>query len=336
MIKEDFFESLLVKQDRPLFLAPMEDVSDAPFRQICRNMGANMVFTEFISSEALIRDSDIALHKMSFKEAERPLGIQIFGGREEAMYGAAKVAEASNPDVVDINFGCPVYKVVNKGAGAACLKNIDMMERMAGTVVDAVDNRPVTVKTRLGWDEYSIRIQEVALMLQSVGVKALTVHARTRAQKYKGEADWNWLKKLKNTPGLHIPIIGNGDVTSPELAAKLFNETGVDAVMIGRGAIGNPWIFKQTRSYLDQGSYSADIPLQERLEVCAKQLQLSVEHQGERYGVIIMKKHYGQYLKGIHNGKKLRMELMQHNTMEPILERLLNYTEEEHFFVSTV
>ena len=336
MIKEDFFESLLVKQDRPLFLAPMEDVSDAPFRQICRNMGANMVFTEFISSEALIRDSDIALHKMSFKEAERPLGIQIFGGREEAMYGATKVAEASNPDVVDINFGCPVYKVVNKGAGAACLKDIDMMERMAGTVVDAVDNRPVTVKTRLGWDEYSIRIQEVALMLQSVGVKALTVHARTRAQKYKGEADWNWLKKLKNTPGLHIPIIGNGDVTSPELAAKLFNETGVDAVMIGRGAIGNPWIFKQTRSYLDQGSYSADIPLQERLEVCAKQLQLSVEHQGERYGVIIMKKHYGQYLKGIHNGKKLRMELMQHNTMEPILERLLNYTEEEHFFVSTV
>ena len=334
MIKEDFFESLLVKQDRPLFLAPMEDVSDAPFRQICRNMGANMVFTEFISSEALIRDSDIALHKMSFKEAERPLGIQIFGGREEAMYGAAKVAEASNPDVVDINFGCPVYKVVNKGAGAACLKDIDMMERMAGTVVDAVDNRPVTVKTRLGWDEHSIRIQEVALMLQSVGVKALTVHARTRAQKYKGEADWNWLKKLKNTPGLHIPIIGNGDVTSPELAAKLFNETGVDAVMIGRGAIGNPWIFKQTRSYLDQGSYSAEISLRERLEVCAKQLQLSVEHQGERYGVIIMKKHYGQYLKGIHNGKKLRMELMQHNTMEPILERLLNYTEEEYFFVS--
>ena len=336
MIKEDFFESLLGKQDRPLFLAPMEDVSDAPFRQICRNMGANMVFTEFISSEALIRDSDIALHKMSFKEAERPLGIQIFGGREEAMYGAAKVAEASNPDVVDINFGCPVYKVVNKGAGAACLKDIDMMERMAGTVVDAVDNRPVTVKTRLGWDEHSIRIQEVALMLQSVGVKALTVHARTRAQKYKGDADWNWLKKLKNTPGLHIPIIGNGDVTSPELAAKLFNETGVDAVMIGRGAIGNPWIFKQTRSYLDQGSYSADIPLPERLEVCAKQLQLSVEHQGERYGVIIMKKHYGQYLKGIHNGKKLRMELMQHNTLEPILERLLNYTEEEHFFVSAV
>ena len=332
----DLFDRLFAKRERPLFLAPMEDVSDAPFRQICRKLGADMVFTEFISSEALIRDSDIALHKMSFKEAECPLGIQIFGGREEAMYGAAKVAEASNPDVVDINFGCPVYKVVNKGAGAACLKDINMMERMAGTVVDAVEDKPVTVKTRLGWDEHTIQIQEVALMLQSVGVKALTVHARTRAQKYKGDADWTWLKKLKNTPGLHIPIIGNGDVTTPELAAKLFNETGVDAVMIGRGAIGNPWIFRQTREYLDQGSYNAEISIQERLEVCAKQLRLSVNHQGERYGVIIMKKHYGKYLKGIRNGKKLRMELMQYNTMKPILERLLNYSEKEHFLVNVV
>tara|TARA_B100000575_G_C23141180_1_gene664145 strand:+ start:2351 stop:3361 length:1011 start_codon:yes stop_codon:yes gene_type:complete len=336
MSKVDFFDGLLAKREQPLFLAPMEDVSDAPFRQICRKMGADMVYTEFISSEALIRDSNIALHKMSFQEAERPLGIQIFGGREEAMYGAAKVAEASNPDVVDINFGCPVYKVVNKGAGAACLKDIDMMERMAGTVVDAVENKPVTVKTRLGWNKYTIRIQEVALMLQSVGVKALTVHARTRAQKYKGDANWTWLKKLKNTPGLHIPIIGNGDVSTPELAAKLFNETGVDAVMIGRGAIGNPWIFRQTREYLDLGSYNAEISIKERLETCAKQLRLSVDHQGERYGVIIMKKHYGQYLKGIRNGKKLRMELMQHNTMEPILERLLNYSEKEYFLVNVV
>ncbi|MBK98689.1 MAG: tRNA dihydrouridine synthase DusB [Balneola sp.] len=336
MSKVDFFDELFAKRERPLFLAPMEDVSDAPFRQICRKMGADMVFTEFISSEALIRDSDIALHKMSFQEVERPLGIQIFGGREEAMYGAAKVAEASNPDVVDINFGCPVYKVVNKGAGAACLKDIDMMERMAGTVVDAVEDKPVTVKTRLGWDEHTIRIQEVALMLQSVGVKALTIHARTRVQKYKGDADWTWLKKLKNTQGLHIPIIGNGDITSPELSAKLFNETGVDAVMIGRGAIGNPWIFRQTREYLDQGGYNAEISIQERLEACAEQLKLSVDHQGERYGVIIMKKHYGQYLKGIRNGKKLRMELMQYNTMEPILDRLLNYSEKEYFLVNVV
>lgn len=319
--------------EKPLFLAPMEDVSDSPFRQICREKGADIVYTEFISSEALIRDSDVALHKMSYTERERPLGIQIFGGREEAMEGAAKVAEANNPDLVDINFGCPVYKVVNKGAGAACLKDLDMMERMAGTVVDAVSTKPVTVKTRLGWDESTIKIQEVALMLQKLGVKALTVHARTRAQKYKGDAQWDWLKKLKNTPGLEIPIIGNGDVTTPELAKQMFDETGVDGVMIGRGAIGNPWIFEQTRHYLETGELLPEPTLKERLVLTANQLRKSVEHQGERYGVIIMKKHYGQYLKGIRNGKKLRLELMKYDTMDPILEILLNYNEEEFFAV---
>jgi len=293
--------------------------------------GADIVFTEFISSEALIRDSEIALHKMSYNESERPFGIQIFGGREEAMHGAAKVALNNNPDVVDINFGCPVYKVVNKGAGAACLKDLDMMERMAGTVVDAVTDRPVTVKTRLGWDDDTIRIQEVALMLQKIGVKALTVHARTRCQKYKGDARWEWLKKLKDTPGLEIPIIGNGDVTSPELAKKMFDETGVDGVMIGRGAIGNPWIFEQSRHYLETGELLPEPSLEEKLNVCAEQLRLSVAHQGEKYGVVIMKKHYGQYLKGIYNGKKLRMELMKHDTMDPILEILLNFKEEDAF-----
>lgn len=320
--------------ETPLFLAPMEDVTDSPFRQLCREKGADIVFTEFISSEALIRDSDIAMHKMDFSEMERPFGVQIFGGREEAMYGAAKVAENNNPDVVDINFGCPVYKVVKKGAGAGCLKDLDMMERMAGTVVDAVESKPVTVKTRLGWDDNTIRIQEVALMLQKLGVKALTVHARTRCQKYKGDARWEWLKKLKNTPGLEIPIIGNGDVTSPELAKKMFDETGVDGVMIGRGAIGNPWIFEQTRHYLETGEMLPDPTLKERLELCAKQLRLSVKHQGEKYGVIIMKKHYGQYLKGIHNGKKLRMQIMEHDTMDPILELLLNYDENEYYAVA--
>ncbi|MEP1151908.1 MAG: tRNA dihydrouridine synthase DusB [Balneola sp.] len=315
--------------EKPLFLAPMEDVTDSPFRQICREKGADIVFTEFISSEALIRDSDIALHKMSYNEIERPFGIQIFGGREEAMHGAAQVALNNNPDVVDINFGCPVYKVVKKGAGAACLKDIDMMERMAGTVVDAVPNKPVTVKTRLGWDDDTIKIQEVALMLQRIGVKALTVHARTRCQKYKGDADWSWLKKLKNTPGLEIPIIGNGDVTSPELAKKMFDDTGVDGVMIGRGAIGNPWIFEQSRHYLETGELLPEPSLDEKLEICAKQLRLSVEHQGEKYGVIVMKKHYGQYLKGMRNAKKLRMMLMEHSTMDPILEILMNYKEED-------
>lgn len=315
--------------NKPLLLAPMEDVTDSPFRQICRIKGADVVFTEFISSEAIIRDSDIALHKMHFHELERPFGIQIFGGREEAMEGATKVAVANNPDLVDINFGCPVYKIVKKGAGSACLKDLGLMERMTGTVVDAAGELPVTVKTRLGWDDDTIRIQEVALMLQSIGVKALTVHARTRAQKYTGDARWEWLKKLKNTPGLQIPIIGNGDVTTPQLAKKMFDETGVDGVMIGRGAIGNPWIFEQTRHYIEHGELLPDPNIKQRLELCSDQLRLSVEHHGAKYGVIIMKKHYGQYLKGIRNGKKLRTAIMEEKEMDPILELLLNFKEEE-------
>ena len=319
---------------RPLFLAPMEDVTDSPFRQICKMKGASIVYTEFISSEAIIRDADIALHKMQFEEIERPFGIQIFGGREEAMEGATRVAASNNPDLIDINFGCPVYKIVKKGAGSACLKDISMMERMTGTVVDAAGGLPVTVKTRLGWDDSTIRISEVALMLQNIGVKALTVHARTRAQKYKGEARWEWLKKLKNTPGLEIPIIGNGDVTSPELAKKMFDETGVDGVMIGRGAIGNPWIFEQTRHYFETGELLPDATVTERLELCAEQLRLSVAHHGERYGVIIMKKHYGQYLKGIRNGKKLRASIMDEKELDPVLELLLNFKEDEVFAVA--
>ncbi|TVR15877.1 MAG: tRNA dihydrouridine synthase DusB [Balneolaceae bacterium] len=315
--------------NRPLFLAPMEDVTDSPFRQICKKKGASIVYTEFISSEAIIRDADIAMHKMQFEEIERPFGIQIFGGREEAMEGATKVAITNNPDLVDINFGCPVYKIVKKGAGSACLKDLGMMERMAGTVVDAAGDLPVTVKTRLGWDDSTIRISEVALMLQSIGVKALTVHARTRAQKYKGDARWEWLKILKDTPGLYIPIIGNGDVTTPQLAKKMFDETGVDGVMIGRGAIGNPWIFEQTRHYLETGERLPDASIEDRLAICAEQLRLSVAHHGERYGVIIMKKHYGQYLKGIRNGKKLRASIMDEKEMDPILEKLLNFSDEE-------
>lgn len=320
--------------NRPLFLAPMEDVTDSPFRQICKMKGANIVYTEFISSEAIIRDADIAMHKMQFEGIERPFGIQIFGGREEAMEGATKVAVTNNPDLVDINFGCPVYKIVKKGAGSACLKDISMMERMAGSVVDAAGDLPVTVKTRLGWDDNTIRISEVALMLQSLGVKALTVHARTRAQKYKGDARWEWLKKLKDTPGLEIPIIGNGDVTTPQLAKKMFDETGVDGVMIGRGAIGNPWIFEQTHHYIETGELMPDASISERLELCAEQLRLSVAHHGERYGVIIMKKHYGQYLKGIRNGKKLRASIMDEKEMAPVLEKLLNFKEEELFAVA--
>ncbi|HEX6982858.1 MAG TPA: tRNA dihydrouridine synthase DusB [Balneolaceae bacterium] len=320
---------------KPLLLAPMEDVTDSPFRTICRRRGASVVYTEFISSEAIIRDSDVAMHKMDFCEEERPFGVQIFGGREEAMEGAAKVAESNNPDIVDINFGCPVYKIVKKGAGSACLKDLDMMERMAGTVVDAVESKPVTVKTRLGWDDRTIKIQEAALMLQSIGVKALTVHARTRCQKYKGDARWEWLKKLKNTPGLEIPIIGNGDVTSPEDAKRMFDETGVDGVMIGRGAIGNPWIFEHSRHFIETGEIPPEPTVDNRIELCAEQLRRSVEHHGERYGIIIMKKHYGQYLKGVRNSRQLRAEIMKEKEMQPILELLLNFKEQEMFAVAS-
>lgn len=321
--------------NRPILLAPMEDVTDSPFRSICRRKGASIVYTEFISSEAIIRDSDHAMHKMDFSEEERPFGVQIFGGREEAMEGAARTAEKQNPDVIDINFGCPVYKIVKKGAGSACLKDLDLMESMAGSVVDAVRNKPVTVKTRLGWDDRTIKIQEAALMLQDLGVKALTVHARTRCQKYKGDARWEWLKKLKNTRGLEIPIIGNGDVTSPEDAKRMFDETGVDGVMIGRGAIGNPWIFERSRHYIETGTLLPEPSVGDRIDLCIEQLRKSVNHHGERYGVIIMKKHYGQYLKGIHNSRQLRAEIMKEQEMQPIIELLLNFKEEEVFAVAS-
>jgi nifR3 family TIM-barrel protein len=268
---------------------------------------------------------------MDFTDEERPFGVQIFGGREEAMEGAAQIAESNNPDVVDINFGCPVYNVVKRGAGSACLKDLSLMESMAGSVVDAVNDTPVTAKTRLGWDDRTIKIQEAALMLQDLGIKALTVHARTRCQKYKGDARWEWLKKLKNTPGLEIPVIGNGDVTSPEDAKRMFDETGVDGVMIGRGAIGNPWIFERTRHFLETGELLPEPSVDDRIELCAEQLRRSVEHHGERYGVIIMKKHYGQYLKGIRNSRKLRAKIMEEKEMQPILDLLYDFLDKEMF-----
>lgn len=319
--------------DRPVFLAPMEDVTDSAFRVMCKRKGADMVYTEFISSEALIREAEKSIVKMEFTEEERPFGIQIFGGREEAMHGAAKIAEANKPDLVDINFGCPVYKVVNKNAGSACLRDLGLMERMAASVVDAV-SLPVTVKTRLGWDDQSIRISEVALMLQSLGVKALTVHARTRQQGYKGSAQWDYLRSLKETPGLHIPVIGNGDITTPEEAKHVFESTGVDGIMIGRAAIGNPWIFNQVKHFMEYGEHLPQPSLQERLQACVDQLSLSVQLHGQRKGVIIMKKHYGNYLKGIRGGKQLRVSLMDLWDVQEISERLLNFKEEELFFVN--
>lgn len=321
--------------NKPILLAPMEDVTDSPFRTICRRKGASVVYTEFISSEAIVRDNDQALHKMDFTEEQRPFGVQIFGGREEAMEDAAKTAEEENPDIIDINFGCPVYKIAKKGAGAGCLRDLDMMERMAASVVDAVDNIPVTAKTRLGWDDQTIKIREVALRLQSVGIKALAIHARTRSQKYKGDARWDYLKYVKETPGLDIPIIGNGDVTSPQDAKRMFEETGVDGVMIGRGAIGNPWIFERTRHYIDTGELLSEPTIEDRINLCAEQLRRSVDHHGERYGVIIMKKHYGQYLKGIRNSRQLRAEIMKESEMGPITDLLMKFKEQEMFAVAS-
>ena len=322
----------LTLPQKAVVLAPMEDVTDSPFRQMCKLHGADIVYTEFISSEAMIRDSDKSMHKMLFEPMERPFGIQIFGGREEAMHEAAKIAEANNPDLIDINFGCPVYKVVNKNAGAACLRDLDMMERMAATVVEAT-SLPVTVKTRLGWDDNSIRIQEVALMLQRVGVKALTVHCRTRSQGYKGSARWEYLKMLKNTPGLEIPIIGNGDITTPEEAKHVFDTTGVDGIMVGRAAIGNPWIFNRIKTFLDTGEILPEPSIEDKLNACAQQLRASVEHHGERFGVIMMKKHYGNYLKGVRNGKHLRVELMELNDPDQIVNRLMEFAEEAEMAV---
>jgi nifR3 family TIM-barrel protein len=313
--------------DRAVVLAPMEDVTDAPFRLLCKEMGADIVYTEFISSEGIIRNAEKSLFKMEYSEKERPFGIQIFGGREEAMEGAAKVVEAHNPDLIDINFGCPVYNVVNKNAGAACLRDLGLMERMAGKVVDAV-SKPVTVKTRLGWDDNSIRIVEVVKMLQGLGIKAVTIHARTRHQAYKGAARHEWLKIIKDAPGIHIPIIGNGDITSPEIAKKVFDETGVDGVMIGRAAIGDPWIFKRIKHYLEFGEVLPDPTWQEKIDICARHLRLSIEHHGEKRGLIMMKKHYGNYLKGIAGAKQLRMEVMACEDEKDILELLYNFEPE--------
>lgn len=321
--------------NKPILLAPMEDVTDSPFRTICRRKGASIVYSEFISSEAIIRDADRAMHKMDFSEEERPFGVQIFGGREEAMEGAAKVAEDQNPDVVDINFGCPVYKIAKKGAGAGCLRDLDMMQRMAATVVEAVDGIPVTAKTRLGWDDSTIKIRDVALRLQSVGIKALAIHARTRSQKYKGNARWDYLKYVKETPGLEIPIIGNGDITSPEDAKRMFDETGVDGVMIGRGAIGNPWIFERSKHYIETGELLPEPSIEDRIDLCAEQLRRSVDHHGNRYGVIIMKKHYGQYLKGIRNSRQLRAAIMEEKEMAPIIDLLMNFKEQELYAVAS-
>ena len=293
----------------PLLLAPMEDVSDPPFRALCKEQGADVVYTEFISSEGLIRDAAKSTMKLDIYEKERPVGIQIFGANLDSMLRAVEIVEKSNPDIIDINFGCPVKKVVSKGAGAGILKDICLMEKLTAEMVKRT-HLPVTVKTRLGWDHDSIRIVEVAERLQDVGIKALSIHGRTRAQMYKGNADWVPIAAVKNNPRMHIPIFGNGDVNSPERAMEMRDSYGLDGAMIGRACIGNPWFFKQVKHYFETGTHLEPISMSERVEAARRHLKMAIDWKGEVLGVLETRRHYTNYFKGIPNFKPYRTKMV--------------------------
>lgn len=310
----------------PLLLAPMEDVSDPPFRRLCKMHGADMLYSEFISSEGLIRDAIKSRQKLDIFDYERPVGIQIFGGDEEAMALSAKIVATVNPDLVDINFGCPVKKVVSKGAGAGVLKDIDLMVRLTKAVVNST-SLPVTVKTRLGWDEQSINIEEVAERLQDAGISALTIHARTRSQMYKGHSDWSYIAKVKNNPRMHIPIFGNGDIDSPEKALEYRNKYGIDGIMIGRAAIGYPWIFNEIKHYFATGELLPSPTIADRVEAAKNHLLWSVEWKGERQGVVEMRRHYANYFKGIPNFKEHRHKLVTLDASQEVVKALDNVLE---------
>jgi len=312
--------------DFPLLLAPMEDVSDPPFRAVCKEHGADLMYTEFISSEGLIRDAIKSRQKLDIFDYERPVGIQIFGGDEEAMALSARIVDATNPDLLDINFGCPVKKVVCKGAGAAVLKDIELMVRLTRAVVNAT-KLPVTVKTRLGWDDDSKNIEEVAERLQDVGIQALTIHGRTRAQLYKGEADWTLIAKVKDNPRIKIPIFGNGDIDTPQKALEYKNRYGVDGVMIGRAAIGYPWIFREIKHYLATGETLPPPTIAERLDACRKHLHGSVRWKGEKLGILEMRRHYANYLKGLSHVKEFRTRLVSTDNLDEIEQVLIDLQE---------
>lgn len=301
----------------PLLLAPMEDVSDPPYRSVCKDNGADLMYSEFISSEGLIRDAIKSKMKLDFSEEERPFGIQIFGGDEEAMALSARICTTVNPDLVDINFGCPVKKVVSKGAGAAVLKDVPAMVRLTKACVNSTQ-LPVTVKTRLGWDDDSKNIEEVAERLQDVGIKALSIHGRTRAQLYKGFADWTLIAKVKNNPRIKIPIFGNGDIDSPEKALEYKNRYGVDGIMIGRAAIGYPWIFNEIKHFVKTGEHLSPPSIEQRVQVIRKHLYKSVEWKGLVSGINEMRRHYTNYLKGLPNIKEFRLQLVTLNSVEEI------------------
>ena len=312
----------------PLLLAPMEDVSDPPFRYVCKKNGADMMYTEFISSEGLIRDAAKSIQKLDIFEYERPIGIQIFGSDIDTMREAAKISAAANPDLVDINYGCPVKNVACRGAGASLLQDIDKMVKMTKAVVDAT-HLPVTVKTRLGWDDNTKNVGEVAERLQDVGIKALTIHGRTRAQMYKGSADWSLIREIKRNPRITIPIFGNGDVDSVEKAADWRLEYEIDGIMVGRAAIGYPWIFREIKHFFKTGQHLAGPTLAERIEVCRTHLEKSVEWKGDKTGIFEMRRHYSNYFKGIPNFKEYRMKLVSLENITDIKTVLLEIG--EHF-----
>lgn len=318
--------------DFPLLLAPMEDVSDPPFRALCKQHGADLMYTEFISSEGLIRDAAKSLKKLDIFEYERPIGIQIYGNDIESMRIATDVTTQANPDIIDINYGCPVKKVACKGSGAGILQDIPKMVRLTAEIVKST-HLPVTVKTRLGWDEKTKYIVEVAERLQDVGIKAISIHGRTRQQMYKGEADWSLIAEVKNNPRMHIPVFGNGDIKTPE-KAKLYKETyGVDGIMIGRASIGYPWIFNEMKHFLNTGEHLAPPTMQERLNVVKQHIDFAVRWKGELVGLLEMRSHYGNYFKGTANFRDYRSQLVRKGTLEEINEVLYNI-EQEYLGVS--
>ena len=301
----------------PLLLAPMEDVSDPPFRYVCKQNGADLMYTEFISSEGLIRDAAKSLQKLDIFEYERPIGIQLFGSDIDSMREAGIIADKANPDLIDINYGCPVKQVACKGAGAALLQDIPKMVKMTSEIVK-IATRPVTVKTRLGWDDSTKNILEVAERLQDIGIQALTIHGRTRAQMYKGPADWTLIGKVKSNPRIKIPIFGNGDIDSPEKAKEYRDIYGVDGIMIGRASIGYPWIFNEIKHYLATGEKLAPPTIEDRVSVCRTHLDKSIEWKGERLGIVEMRKHYANYFKGLPNFKDYRMRMVTNDSYKEI------------------
>ena len=307
--------------ERPVVLAPMEDVSDPPFRVICKRLGADLVYTEFISSGGLVYEAKSSLQKLEFGEEERPVGIQLFGGDPEHVRIAAQKVDDAQPDLIDINYGCPVKKVVCHDGGAGILRNLSKMQKITEHVV-RVATRPVTVKTRLGWNDETINVMEVVRMLEDVGVQAVTIHARTRAQMYTGNARWDWLKRIKSESGLRIPLIGNGDATTPELIRQMFEQTGVDGVMVGRGAIGNPWIFREAKHFLATGETLPPPTWDERISVIQEHLTLKAAWLGQPKGVLEMRRMYGGYFKGFKNASYCRQRMMQANTLDDALSML--------------